>query len=478
MREHVSETLTASQGLRLMCHQEEGVDFLNGRSHALLADEPGLGKSAQLLLSAVEPVLIVAPAMVLDSGTWDDELAKWSPGMDATQVAYSSLAQKGPRGKIPRDGNGFPVAPPKPEYRRSWGTVIADESHYVKGRKTNWTVALQEVAENAALLRLATGTPIPNWAHEAFTSLQLVWPERAKQGQDFGSYWRWARDWFHVGPTHWTQMAIGDLRTAAHIEHCLTCRGLEPRTWDEFRAENWGDRFLMRLREECVDLPPFTQQQWRVKMTREQRRVYKELEANFVTWLDSGEEVEAWSSAGQLVKLMKCATGLESLTDGRSVSSGKMDALRSLLSDRPFPTLVVAHFRSSVEASAQVAEEVGRTAKVVHGGIPRDDRRTAIRAFQRGDIDVLVASIETVAEGMTLHQGGADMIVRVERSARPSKNDQVNRRLHRMGVEKPVTSVDLVTEDSADERILAILAEKTDQQMLALGIDDLRRLAK
>jgi SNF2 family DNA or RNA helicase len=70
------------------------------------------------------------------------------------------------------------------------------------------------------------------------------------------------------------------------------------------------------------------------------------------------------------------------------------------------------------------------------------------------------------------------MIVRVERSARPSKNDQVNRRLHRMGVEKPVTSVDLVTEDSADERILAILAEKTDQQMLALGIDDLRRLAK
>ena len=58
-----------------MPFQREGVDWLIHTLRALLADEPGLGKSAQLLKAAVEPVIIVAPAMVLESGTWDDEIA-------------------------------------------------------------------------------------------------------------------------------------------------------------------------------------------------------------------------------------------------------------------------------------------------------------------------------------------------------------------------------------------------------------------
>ena len=37
---------------------------------ALLADDPGLGKTAQVLLAATEPVLVVAPAML--AGTWQD----------------------------------------------------------------------------------------------------------------------------------------------------------------------------------------------------------------------------------------------------------------------------------------------------------------------------------------------------------------------------------------------------------------------
>lgn len=459
-----------------MPHQVSGIEFLSDRPAALLADEAGLGKSAQLIRAAEEPVVIVAPAMVLESGTWDDEIEKWAPGVDATQVSYSSLAQRGPKGQVPRDANGFPTCPPKKEYidrLRHGGTLILDESHYIKGRKTNWSVACEELAKYADKIEQATGTPIPNWAHEAYMALRMCWPEEARPGKQFGSYWRWVQEWFEVTQSRWNARAreIGGL--------------LPEHTWDDFYDANWGDRMLLRLRDEVLqDLPPLTwtgkkgptdpHEIWRVDMTKEQAKAYRDLRRDFITWLDTGEEVAAWSTPGLLVKLAKCATGLESLAGGKG--SGKLDALRYILTDRPRQTLVVAHFRDSVEATAVVSREVGKTAAIVHGGISGAQRKDAIRRFQEGMVDTLCASLDTISEGVTLHQGGADQVVCVERSWRPSKNEQVIRRLHRIGQLRPVSAIDLVTRGTVDERVLSLLLMKTDEQMGALGLDDYRRL--
>ncbi len=178
----------------LLDHQHEGIRHFGDFPRALLADEPGLGKSAQALIAAKEPVLICAPAMVLDSGTWDDEIKRWTPGLDATQVSYSMLNTR------EKTGNGHGTRPTrllKPELRRPWGTVILDEAHYVKSRDAKWTFAVK--ALETECLYMLTGTPLPNWAYEAFTLLQLLFPEEAKPGRRFGSYWRWVAEWFEVG---------------------------------------------------------------------------------------------------------------------------------------------------------------------------------------------------------------------------------------------------------------------------------------
>lgn len=434
------------------------------KSHprALLADEAGLGKSAQLLLAAKEPVLIVAPAMVLESGTWDDEIEKWAPGIEATQVSYSSIAQRGPRGKVERDFNGFPLTPLKPEYRGRYGSAILDEAHYVKGRKTSWSVAVTEI--DAPQIDLATGTPIPNWASESFMLLRMMWPDKAKAGHEYGSYWRWVQEWFEVYKNFHGGREVGDLLNDTEAG------------WDDFRRENWGDRMIRRLRVDCLDLPPLTHQDWFVEMSREQAKAYRDLRKDFVTWLDSGLEVDVWSEPGMLVKLAMIASGLETV-DPDAKPSGKFKVLAQLLEDRPRPTLVVGHFRSTIDAAARVAERMGLSVGRVRGGMKMSERREAIRGFQRGDLQVLVASINTISEGLTLHQGGADQIIRLERSWTPSKNEQVDRRLHRIGVEKPVHSIDLITRGTIDQKILRVLDEKTDQQMKALRAVDLLPLA-
>ena len=450
-------------------HETSGIEWLSDpkRPRAMLADEAGLGKSMQMLGAAIEPVLIVAPAMVINSGTWDDEIATWAPGIDATQVPYSSIAQRGAKGSVPRDSNGFPLTPLKPEYRKRWGTVILDECHYIKGRKTSWANAVLEL--RALNWYLATGTPIPNWAHEAFMPLRAIWPDKARAGHEYGSYWRWANQWFEVNEKVYRQGArpsreVGDLRT--------------DRTWEEFRQENWGDRFLRRLRKDVLkDLPPLTMQTWKTPMAGEQLKVYKRLRKDFIAWLESGKEIAAWSEPGLLVMLAKLTTGLEVLDPTyRGAPTGKIKVLGEMLWSRDRQTLVVAHFRDSVDACARASEAVGKKAGVVHGGVSSGARTEAIRAFQRGQIDTLCASILTISEGLTLHQGGADTVLRVERCATPSKNDQVIRRLHRIGQEWPVFCVDLETPGSYDSRLTKMLVGKTDQQIKALGDDILREL--
>jgi SNF2 family DNA or RNA helicase len=444
-----------------MEHQRTGIKFLREHERAMLADQPGLGKSRVALEAAVEPVLVIGPSMVLLGGVWDDEIAKWCPGLDVTQRSYHSIIQK--------DGRKY-TDKLIPELRRQWGTVIFDEAHYLKGRKTKWSIAAKQIRADRTYL--LTGTPLPNYAHEAFVLLQLMFPEDARPGKRLGSYWRWVTDYFDIG----VQYGKGGAIVSDHVVGEFR----KDRTWDEFIRENWRDRMLLRLREDCLDLPPLTQQTIRVDMIQAQKKAYRELKKDFITWLDSGEEVAVWSQAGQLVKLAKCATGLESLVDGSFsfggpvTGSGKLDALQALLTDRPAPTLVVAHFRSSVAACAVRAAAAGKSVAIVDGGTSKPLRTSRVRAFQAGKVDVLCATIDTISEGLTLN--AADQVIKIERSWRPSRNEQVLRRIHRIGQTKPVTAIDLVTRDSVDERVLKVLAGKEDQQMKALGREQLRDL--
>lgn len=450
-----------------MAHQVAGIDWLRDLDTALLADEPGLGKSAQLLLAATEPILVVAPAMVLESGTWEDEIAKWRPDADIKCVPYSNT-YVGAGGRVKRGEFNMPQVRLKPELLGYWGTVICDESHYLKGRKTSWAHALRQL--HYGRLYQATGTPIPNWAHEAFMTLQFLWPTKSKPGKTFGSYWRWVGEWFEVNQSFWNPQAkeIGGLRP--------------DRTWDEFYESNWDGRMLLRLRNECLDLPPLTEMDWDCRMTGEQKKVYTQLKRDFIAWLDNGVEIHAWSNAALLVKLLKCATGLESLDptrlrDEKLKPTGKYAVLCDLLRDRPRQTIVVGHFRDSVEAAAVWARRAtGKRCGIVHGGVTSGDRTAMIRGFQRGEIEVMCATLATIREGMTLHQAGCDQIIFLEHSWTPSHNEQAMRRIHRIGQENPVLITHLIAKGSMDERVQTYLKAKTDTQMKALGIKEVRSL--
>lgn len=455
-------------------YQQEGIDAIQRQGRILLADEPGLGKSRQTI-EALDGgrVLVVAPKLILDSGTWDDELARWSDHPEGwVQAAYTGLvAYEGGKIQIHRDHRGkVSSVTVRKEFLQQWDAVVLDEAHYVKGRNTTWTLAMTQINKRSEGLVALTGTPMPNWAHEVFTLLRLMYPEEAGPGRRFGAYQRWLNQWFVRLPNRFSTSPgselIGGLLGCASSPACQGRPANDPcEHWREFARANMGDRFLRRLRDDVLDqLPPLTEEQVLTPMDTEQRRMYRELKKEWVTETDAGEEVVTWTIGSRNVLMDRITTSGWFATQEGEPRGGKLERLRFDLESRSQPTLVLAHYRDSVEACARVAESTGARAGFVHGGV-RDSGKV-VKQFKEGKIDVLVGSLETVSEGLTLTQ--ADMAIFVEKSYKPSRNEQAMRRVHRIGQTRPVSVLDYVTPDSLDSNKRLLLAEKTDQQMRAL----------
>lgn len=459
--------------LPLLEHQKGDIDWIHEVGRGLLGNEPGLGKSR----SAIEAFdggrnLIIAPSLVVAGGTWDDELSKWAKDPSRWTIAtYSMLNERERTGK----GSGTrPVKKLRPGLRERWDALVVDEAHYIKGRETSWTWATEQISRTSGSVLLMTGTPMPNWAHELWTLLRVLSPEEARPGRDFGSFWRWAEQWFDTSPNRFSN---GNPVVGEMLNCNASCKIRPPSDpcvhFQRFAEVNLGHRFRRMLRDDCLDLPPITETTIHTPLSGPARTAYNKLKKEFFAEYD-GDEILAWSQGALNSLLDKMTTSPYIVTGEGEAKGGKLDQLRFDLENRTRPTLVLAHYRASVEACARVAENLGARVGRVHGGIPRERQGEAVRDFQQGRSDVLCGSLETLAEGLTLTQ--ADMAIFVESSYKPSRNEQAKYRIHRMGQTRPCTVLKYITPKSVDENKHKLLATKTDQQMRVLTAAQFRDL--
>lgn len=447
----------------LLPHQQENVEWMRRVKRGLLADDPGLGKSRSALAAFddVDSVLVIAPKMVLDAGVWQEEISKWgNPNIKYDVVPYTQLYPQKDKGVL------------RPEFNQTkYDAVIIDEAHYIKGRGTRRTAAVRALANKAERVVLLTGTPIPNWAYEAFTLLQVVYPEKAKPGGEFGSFWRWAELWFDISVNHQTSTGakqIGGLRSCT-VECGLRNVDDPCSHYREFAKRNFGDRYLRHGREDHLDLPPIDVRDVATPMDSATRAAYSKLRADFVADVN-GTQVIAWSTGAKHVMLDRITTSPWLLNPVGAPMGGKLDRLATDLRLLDEPVLVLAHYRQSVEAAVAVARSVGKSAEFIHGEVGEQDRFNRISRFRSGKLDVLVGSLETLAEGLQLTV--ASTAIFLERSYKPSRNTQATYRIHRLGQNRPCTVIRYLTPDSVDSGKERLLRAKTDQQMRVLSAAD------
>jgi SNF2 family DNA or RNA helicase len=413
-------------------YQRKAVDWLGARARGYLGDEPGLGKTRSILEAVRgEEVLVVEPASLRDIRVWEDEaeLIDWNGTLHT--VSYHSLPRAYESGKI---------APHT--------TLVFDEAHRLKERKVNWLPAANALAAKADRVYLASGTPAPNVATELWTQLRIVDPVGIPK-----SYWAWVREWFDVVASQYSQYDVPGTLKACDP----TCeRSADCVHWQAFRQATYAERLMRRLRDDVLkDLPPLSgaDHPMLIPMGLEQKAAYKQMKKEFLADLPDGSVLEVLTHTAKFNKLMQLSTGISSASGDPADDkySAKLSWLSETLPDRDRPTVVGVYYRDTAAAVSRTLDRLKLPYGMIGGVTPQKQRLEIVRAFQRGDLAALIGSVNVMGEGFTLTR--ADEMYLLERPWTTGAMEQLVRRLHRLGQDRPVSVRQLVTPQSVDHKV-------------------------
>ncbi len=184
-------SLTAPGKLELMKHQAEVVAAAKaGHRTFLLADEPGLGKTAQALLAAQAadafPLLAVVPNVV--KMNWAHEAGLWTPRRRATVIHGDGHDVDGFADIIVVN---YEVLDRHAEWLGDFGfgSMVVDEAHFIKNRTSQRSRHVLQIAErirarrSRPLLMALTGTPLINDIEDFRAIWQFLgWIDQKKPG--------------------------------------------------------------------------------------------------------------------------------------------------------------------------------------------------------------------------------------------------------------------------------------------------------
>ena len=406
---------------------ERALEVIGRHGGVLLADAPGLGKSlvaAEVACRLGRETDFIVPAGLL--GQWREILDE--RGVEASLMSHESLA-----------GARFVARPNVPRL------VVVDEAHAFRNPKTLRYEALARRTLAAAVL-LVTATPICNSPRDLHALLQLIAADDAladagvpsidvalengdretvacvlaelviRRGREvlpeamaFGSLGR--RIVRFVVPDVPIDALEFPLTGAAPLLRRFLHRRLESSAAALLESIRRQQRFYERVIESGR---PLGRREYRLAFGHEEDAdVFQQV----LFW-------DLWSPASGLdaAAVHDEMTRLDALRKAvESAPRTKRELLRRQLSTIRDPALIFT-------VSAATARDLARFLSC--GLATSRDGRGAIAAFQRGSVDVLVAT-DLAGEGLNLQRAG--VVVHYDIPWNPVKLEQRNGRVHRIG---------------------------------------------
>ena len=479
----------------LFPHQRAGVAFLATAKRALLADEPGLGKTAQAIRALKElkdrgeevfPILIVCPNTLKKN--WAREFARWWPDVD-TQVIKGSAVQRkkqfeqpaqvfiinweslrshsrlSPYGSISLTrcracgGQDEKISENRCEVHLrelnnfKFKAVVADEIHRSKDPKSKQSRALWSASGNAEIRFALTGTPIANNVVDLWSILHWISP----------------KDW--PSKTKWIDRMVDVMLNAFGGMMVL---GVKPQMQDEFYKS--VNPYMRRMLKKVVlpNLPPVLKERRDVEMSTKQKKAYEQMRDLMISELESGDTLAAPSVLTQTIRLLQFASSYATIAtnevtgEPRAVldaPSCKIDALMDDIENGDFGDDSVAVSAVSKQLINLLSAELTKK-KISHGLITgdqdEDERQKAIDDFQSGAIKWILFTAQAGGVGITLT--AARRLIMLQRPWSLVDYKQVLDRVHRIGSEihDSIVITDYVTEGTIEERVIQVLETKAD----------------
>lgn len=439
-----AETPELASGIILRDYQKRGYEWMLAldRMHmgGILADDMGLGKTAQiiaLLLATREAgrtSLVVAPTSL--TYNWLSEFRKFAPNLSVTVLSGNGTQRAGLIRHIISHGDVDVVITSYPLIRRDiqllkdfrFRFVILDEAQNIKNAGS---VAAQAVKQLQADTRFAlTGTPMENGVGELWSLFDFVLPGYLPGYNTF----------------------LRKYQDGENAEDLL--KRIRP--------------FLIRRLKQDVleELPDKMEITMTARMTPEQEKIYlaalERLRPQINKLLDekgAGRgRIEVLSAITELREI--CCHPSLVMSDYRG-GSGKEEMLLELLpemirSERR--VLIFSQFTSMLRLLRVRIEEAGFSTLYLDGDTPAGERLSLTERFNMGEGQVFLISLKAGGSGLNLT--GADMVILYDPWWNPAAEEQATDRAHRIGQQKKVTVIRLVTGQTIEEQVVELGARK------------------
>ena len=216
------------------------------------------------------------------------------------------------------------------------------------------------------------------------------------------------------------------------------------------------------LKDDCLDLPKKTFMKRIITLTAEQEKVYKQMKEMALAQLN-GKLLTTANALSQLMRLHQITCGHFKANDGsiQIVKNNRLSELINLLDEVEGKAVIWAHYQYDVQTIIEaIKKEYGDDSVVdYYGKTPNDERQDNIKKFQEDPrYRFLVGTPSTGGYGITLT--AASTMIYYSNGYDLEKRQQSEARIDRIGQTKPMTYVDIICEDTVDERIVKALRKK------------------
>ncbi|WOX25031.1 DEAD/DEAH box helicase [Streptomyces solicathayae] len=412
-----------------------------------LADDMGLGKTVTLIALHLRrarraPTLVVCPTSLL--GNWQREVQRFAPGVPVRRFHGVDRSLDGLDGGFVLTTYGTMRTSAPRLAEQEWGMVVADEAQHVKNPFSATAKALRTIPAPARVA--LTGTPVENNLSELWALL----------------------DWTTPG-------LLGPLK-AFRARHARAVENNEEIEHQEAveRLARLVRPFLLRRRKSdpgiVPELPPKTESDHPVALTREQASLYEAVVRETMAQIEGAEGIARRGLVMKLLTSLKqvCNHPAQYLkeTAGRgghrlAGRSGKLALLDELLDTILAEGGSVLVFTQYVAMARLLSDHLAARAipsQLLHGGTPVAERERMVDRFQSGEVPVFLLSLKAAGTGLNLTRAGH--VVHFDRWWNPAVEDQATDRAYRIGQTQPVQVHRLVAEGTVEDRIAELLRSK------------------
>ena len=465
-------------------HQSEAITFAikNGGNIALF-HEPGLGKTLTALeifkhYRQQDPglrMLVVCPLSLINAA-WGEDTKKFT---SFKYLPYSEVKNVG-RGRpgclldadiVGINYESMIVASRLKEIRGlltagSWMLVV-DESSRMKNPKSMTTKALLQLAPWAKHRVVASGTPAPNVETEFWAQAKFVQPDCYSD-----SFYAFRNNYFYLGRNGRVLEMRGRVMTRGMMAEIFQ-KGFKYQITDANRValiERMAPFAHWVRKEEALDLPEKIDEVRLVRMNPNERKAYNEMKRHLVAEIKTGrvvggkaetKQITAEVALSKLQKLRQITSGFcyteehDAVRPGRSSKMRELeDVLEEIVGKKQ--VIVWINFREEVYAISEMLKEKGFTFSTLFS--ETEDKEASIKDFQEGRSQVLLANAQSAGHGLTFVN--CSTCVYFSLSYSYEQYTQSRDRVHRIGQVNKCLYVHLVTPNTIDEMILAVLQRK------------------